>query len=186
MSLPLARYRFTVDDYYRLAQAGILGEDDRVELIEGEIVKTAPIGSRHAACLSGITRLLIGTIGDRGIVRVRLPVRLDDYSEPEPDVCLPRPRSDRYADGHPGPADVLLLIEISDSSLAYDRDVKVPLYCRNGVDSVWIIDLGRSLVQAYSGASSDGYLERRTLRAGDRVAVPGTDVVIDVSQLFPR
>ncbi len=185
MSLPLARYRFSVDDYYRLAQAGILGEDDRVELIEGEIVMMTPIGSRHATCVSDTTHLLVGILGNRAIVRVQLPVRLDDHSEPEPDVCVARPRADRYADGHPGPADVLLLIEISDSSLAYDRDVKIPLYYRNGVDSVWIIDLARNLVQAYSGASSDGYLERRTLRAGDRIAIPGMDVVIDVAQLFP-
>lgn len=185
MSLPLARYRFTVDDYYRLAQAGILGEDDRVELIEGEIVMMTPIGSRHAACVSRTTRLLVGILGDRAIARVQLPVRLDDHSEPEPDVCLARPRGDEYATGHPGPADLLLLIEVSDSSLAYDRGVKLPLYGRSGVPAVWILDLGRSLVEAYSGPSLDGYLERRTLRAGDRLAIPGTDVSIDAGQLFP-
>lgn len=180
-----ARYRFTVDDYYRLAQAGILGEDDRVELIEGEIVMMPPIGSRHAACVSGITRLLIDAFGDRAIVRVQLPIRLDDLSEPEPDVCLARPRRDEYAAGHPGPGDVFLLIEVSDSSLGYDRGVKLPLYGRSGVPAVWIIDLGRGLVEAYSGSSPDGYFERRTARAGDRLNVPGTDVSIDAARLFP-
>ena len=185
MSLPLARYRFTVDDYYRLAQAGILGEDDRVELIEGEIVMMTPIGSRHAACVSGTTRRLMGIVGDRAIVRVQLPVRLDDHSEPEPDLCLARPRGDEYAGGHPRPADVFLLIEISDSSLAYDRDVKVPLYGRSGIEAAWIVNLGRNVVEAYSGPSADGYLERRTFRAGDRLAIPGTDATIDAGQFFP-
>jgi len=184
MSLPLARYRFTVDDYYRLAQAGILGEDDRVELIEGEIVMMTPIGSRHAACVSRTTRLLSGIVGDRAIVRVQLPVRLDDHSEPEPDLCLARPRGDEYDGGHPNPGDVLLLIEISDSSLAYDRGVKIPLYGRSGISAAWIVDLGRNLVEAYSGPSPDGFLERRTFRAGDRVAIPGTDATIDAAQLF--
>lgn len=185
MSLPLARYRFSVDDYYRLAQAGILGEDDRVELIEGEIVMMTPIGSRHAACVSKTTRLLPGMVGDRAILRVQLPVRLDDHSEPEPDLCLARPRSDDYAGAHPGPADVLLVIEVSDSSLVYDREIKIPLYGRSGIESAWIVNLGRSVVEAYSGPSPDGYLERRTFRAGDQLAIPGTDETIDAAQLFP-
>jgi Uma2 family endonuclease len=185
MGLPLARYRFTVDDYYRLAQAGILGEDARVELIEGEIVMMTPIGSRHAACVTGITRLLVGLLGDRALVRIQLPVRLDDNSEPEPDICVARPRPDLYAGGHPGPADVLLLIEVSDSSLGYDRGIKVPLYARSGIEAVWIVDLGRSVVHAYSGPSADGYLERRTAHAGDGLGIPGTDLKIDAGDLFP-
>jgi Uma2 family endonuclease len=185
MSLPLARYRFTVDDYYRLAQTGILGEDDRVELIDGEIVMMTPIGSPHAACVTAITRLLVGLLGDRALVRIQLPVRLDDHSEPEPNVCLARPQPDLYAGGHPGPADALLLIEVSDSSLAYDRGIKVPLYARSGIPAVWIVDLGRSVVHVYSGPSAEGYLERRTSRAGDRLGIPGTDVTVDAGDLFP-
>jgi len=185
MSLPLARYRFTVDDYYRLAQAGILGEDDRVELIEGEIVMMTPIGSPHAASVTGITRLLVGPLGDRAVVRIQLPVRLDDHSEPEPDVCIARPRADLYAGAHPGPADVLLLIEVSDSSLAYDRGVKVPLYARSGIEAVWVVELGRSLVHVHGNPAPDGYLERRASRPGDRLPIPGTDVTIDAGDLFP-
>lgn len=185
MSLPLARYRFSVDDYYRLAQAGILGEDDRVELIEGEIVMMTPIGSRHAACASEIDHLMHRVLGEQVVVRVQSPVRLDDLSEPEPDLCLARPRADRYSGRHPGPADVLLLIEVADSSIGYDREVKLPLCARSGIAAVWIVDLGRNLVEAYTGPSPDGYLERRTFRAGDRLAIPGTDVMIDAGQLFP-
>lgn len=180
-----ARYRFTVGDYYRLAQAGILGEEDRVELIEGEIVMMPPIGSRHAACVSGISRLMLRALGEQAVVRVRCPVRLDDLSEPEPDLCLARPRADLYSGAHPGPADVLLLIEVADSSIGYDRGIKLPLYARSGIAAVWILDLGRRLVEAYSGPSPDGYLERRTLRSGDRLEIPGTDVSIDAGQLFP-
>ncbi|HET9765457.1 MAG TPA: Uma2 family endonuclease [Thermoanaerobaculia bacterium] len=185
MSLPLARYRFSVDDYYRLAQAGILGEDDRVELIEGEILMMPPIDSRHAACVSGISRLMLRALGEQAVVRVRCPARLDDLNEPEPDLCLARPRADLYSGAHPGPADVLLLIEVADSSIGYDRGIKLPLYARSGIAAVWILDLGRRLVEAYSGPSPDGYLERRTLRSGDRLEIPGTDVSIDAGQLFP-
>jgi hypothetical protein len=185
MSLPLARYRFSVDEYYRLAEAGILNEDSRVELIEGEIVMMTAIGSRPAACVSGIHHLLFEVLGSQVVVRGQCPVRLDDYNEPEPDICLARPRADRYSGAHPGPADVLLLIEVADSSLGYDRDVKLPLYARSGIAAVWILDLGRGRLQAYGGPSADGYLERRTYRAGDSLTVPGTTATVEVAQLFP-
>jgi Uma2 family endonuclease len=103
MSLPLARYRFTVDDYYRLAQAGILGEDDRVELIEGEIVMMTPIGSRHAACVDRLLELVQRCAAGRGTLRVQGPIRLDAHSEPEPDLALLKPRADFYASAHPRP-----------------------------------------------------------------------------------
>jgi Uma2 family endonuclease len=185
MGLPLTRYRFNVDDYYRLAETGILDEDARVELIEGEIVMMTAIGSRHAACVSRITRLTIQLLGDQAVVRVQSPVRLDDYNEPEPDLCLAKPRADHYAGGHPGPADILLLVEVVDSSLGYDRGVKLPLYARSGVAAVWILDLGRGRLDAYSGPSPDGFLERRTYRARDSLTIPGTELSVEVGQLLP-
>lgn len=109
--------RFTVDEYYRMAEAGILGEDDRVELLKGEIVEMSPIGKEHAACVNRLNDLLHRLCGSRAHVRIRSPVRLDRFGEPRPDVALVHPRADYYAAGHPEPADVLLLIEVADTSL---------------------------------------------------------------------
>jgi len=135
------RHRFTVDDYHRMAEAGILAEDDRVELIEGEIVEMSPIGRRRQACLDKMTALLAGWLAGRAIVRIQGPVRLSQFSEPQPDLLLLRPRADYYASVDAGPDDVLLLIEVADASLAYDREVKAPLYARAGLTEYWILDL---------------------------------------------
>jgi len=137
----LVRHRFTVDDYHRMAEAGILGEDDRVELIEGEIVEMSPIGRRHQACLDRMTALFSTRLAGRAIVRIQGPVRLSHFSEPQPDLVLLRPRADYYASVDAGPDDVLLLIEVADASLAYDREVKTPLYARAAVAEYWILDL---------------------------------------------
>ena len=128
------RHRLTVDDYYRMAEAGILGEDDRVELIDGELIDMASVGPDHIATVNGLTSVLVMACRDRAIVSVQNLARLDRFSEPQPDVTLFRPRADNYRTGaRPGPADVLLLVEVADSSLRYDRAVKLPLYARAGI-----------------------------------------------------
>src|SRR5262245_20137058 len=124
MALMLAKRRFTVDEYYRMAEVGILSARDRVELIDGEIVVMTPVGARHAACVTSATYALIPAAGDGAIVRCQAPVRLDVYYEPEPDLALLRPRDDFYTSRHARPGDVLLIIEIADSSIGYDREVK--------------------------------------------------------------
>jgi hypothetical protein len=149
MSVPEARHSFTVGEYHRMTQAGIFTEDDRVELIEGEVVHMAAIGSRHAACVDRLNRLFVRQAGDRAIVRVQNPVRLGDLSEPEPDLVLARARADFYAAAHPTAADVLLLVEVSDSSHRYDETVKVPLYARYGIPEVWIVDLETDAIQVH-------------------------------------
>lgn len=132
-----------------MAEAGILSEDDRVELIEGEIVEISPIGSHHAACVKRLNSLLTSHMGNVAIVSVQDPIRLDDYSEPEPDIALLRRRDDFYAGAHPSPADVLLVVEVADSSVEYDRSVKVPLYARAGIAEVWLIDLAQDAIEIY-------------------------------------
>src|SRR5262245_37141744 len=117
MAVQVSRRLFTVDEYYQMAQAGILHEDDRVELIEGEIIETAAIGSRHAACVDRLNQLFSGRVAGRAIVRVQNPIRLSQRSEPQPDLALLRPRADFYATGHPGPQDVLLVVEVADTSV---------------------------------------------------------------------
>lgn len=164
------RYRFTVDDYYRMAEAGILREDDRVELIDGEVVQMSPIGSKHASAVDTLTRFFIRSLADRAHVRSQNPVRLSPHNEPEPDLALLLPGEGRYADAHPGPADVLLLIEVSDSTLAYDRDVKLPLYSSFGIPEVWIIDLKRRRLTVYREPRADGYALARTVEHDESVA----------------
>src|ERR1700677_2166033 len=125
------RHRLNVDDYHRMAEAGILGEDDRVELIDGELIDMAPIGQDHIATVNGLAHAVFLACGDQAIVSVQTPARRDGFSDPQPDVTLFRPRADNYRTGErPGPADVLLLVEVADSSLRYDRTVKLPLYAR--------------------------------------------------------
>lgn len=185
MAVEVQRRLFTVDEYYEMARAGILREDDRVELIEGEIVQMTPIGSRHAACVDRLTRLLVQAAGDRAIVRVQGPVRLGDRSEPQPDVVLLKPRPDFYVTGHPGPADVILLVEIGDSSVGYDRDVKLPLYARAGVREVWIIDLAATRVEVYRAPTSEGYRDVARAPRGQQLAVQGLPgLAVEVDRIF--
>jgi len=133
MSVAVSRRRFTADDYQRMGQAGILRAEDRVELIDGEIVAMTPIGPRHCASVDRATRAFVLKAGDSAIVRVQGSVRLDVFTEPQPDLVLLRPRADFYASQHPGPADILLIVEVAESSIDYDRDVKAGIYARAGV-----------------------------------------------------
>jgi Uma2 family endonuclease len=157
----LTRRRFTVHDYHRMGEAGILHEDDRVELIEGELVEMTAIGTRHFSCVNGLNRLLVMSVGDEAIVSVQNPVRLNEYNEPQPDLTVIRPRD--YRESLPMPEDVLLLIEVSDTTLAYDRGLKLQLYARAGIGEVWIVNLPAETIERYTEPSGDGY--RRTGRA---------------------
>jgi Uma2 family endonuclease len=127
MSVQLLRRAFTVQEYHQMTRAGILTEDDRVELIEGEIVRMSPLGRRHAACVKRLLRLLDRGVGEGAIVGTQDPIRLGEQSEPQPDLALLQPRPDFYAQGHPGPQDILLVVEVMERSAGYDREVKVPL-----------------------------------------------------------
>lgn len=170
MSVQVLRRSFTVDEYHRMAQAGIFSEDDRVELLKGEIVTMAPIGSRHQACVDRLTGLLSLQVARRAIVRVQGPVRLDEHSEPQPDVALLKNQAAYYAQAHPRPDDVLLVIEVAETSAEADRDIKVPLYARAGIPEVWLVDLSGECIEVFQKASPQGYQEVRRVRRGDRLA----------------
>src|SRR5262249_41606502 len=150
MSVQLQRWTFTVDEYHRMAEVGILTEDDRVELIDGEIIKMSPIGSYHVACVNRLTAVLIPKVGGAAIVSVQNPIRIDDYSEPEPDIAILRHRDDFYSQSLATANDVLLVIEVADSSLEYDRTVKLSTYSRAGLPEFWIVDLQADEIEAYS------------------------------------
>lgn len=184
MSLPLTRRRFTVEEYYRMAQAGILHEDDRVELIDGEIVQLPPIGDDHAHHVRRLAHLLRGLVGARALVDTLNPLRLDDYTEPLPDLVLLRPRADFYR-RHPRPEDVLLVVEVADTTLRYDRAVKVPHYGRAGVPEVWIVDLPHRRVEVYRAPEGGRYHEVHHAAPGT-VLVPGAlpELRLPVEEVF--
>lgn len=142
VAVPFARHKLTVADYHRMAQVGILAPDVRVELIEGEIIDMAPIGSRHGSVVDKLTRLLHrAMLQDQAIVRVQGSIRLSQYTEPQPDIALLKYRDDFYEKNIPTATDIVLLIEVAQSTLAYDRDIKAPLYARAGVPEYWLFDL---------------------------------------------
>ena len=159
MAAQLLRRRFTVHEYHQMGHVGILDEDDRLELLEGEIVEMAPIGSRHQAVVDRLNRLFSNRVGDAAVVRVQGPVRLGEETEPQPDLLLLAPRSDFYASAHPGPEHVLLLVEVSDSSTEYDREMKLPLYARYGIAEVWLVGLEAGAIEVYRAPTGEGYQE---------------------------
>ena len=170
MTIAATRRAFTADEYQRMAEAGILTEDDRVELLRGEIVEMRPIGSRHVACVNRLNRLLSGRLAARAIVSVQNPIRLGSYSEPEPDLALLRPRHDFYADALPEAADVWLVVEVMPSSSEADREVKLPLYAEAGVREAWLVDLEQERVEVYRGPTDQGYGEAKECAHGDVIA----------------
>jgi Uma2 family endonuclease len=135
------RHRYTVADYYRMGEVGILAPDARVELIDGEIIDVAPPGDLHAGTVDQLVHVLSRAIGAGALVRVQSPLRLDDHSEPQPDITLLKARRDFFKSRAPRPADALLVVEVAASSLRFDRDVKIPLYAQHGVPEVWLVDL---------------------------------------------
>lgn len=187
MSTATGAHRFSVRDFDRMGEAGILGEDDRVELIEGEIVEMTPIGARHAACVNRLTRLLVQRLGAKAIVAVQNPVVLGTRSEPQPDVVVLRPRDDFYGSGHPRSHDVLLLIEVADTSQDYDRGVKLPLYATHGVPEVWLVDLVAEGVEIYRNPRGDEYEDVELLHEGQEVRSASlADLSIRVDELLGR
>ena len=151
------RRLFTVDDYHRMWDVGILSPTDRVELIDGEIVTKMPIGPRHGACVDRATRALVTAVDTSAIVRVQGSVRLDLFNLLQPDVVLLRPSADFYASSHPGPADILLIVEVAESSIDFDRNIKRRVYAKAGVPEYWLVDLNEDVVCVFSEPTSGAY-----------------------------
>lgn len=170
MTFQIERRRFTVDEFRAMARAGILDPEERVELIDGEIVEMSPIDEPHAAQTDRLTQLLVLRFHDAAIVRVQGPTGLDRHSQPQPDLMLLRPRQDFYRGSHPAPEDVLLLIEVSDTTLAYDRRVKAPLYARTGIVEHWRVDLGGDRIVVHRDPGRDGYRSVRVAGRGESIA----------------
>jgi Uma2 family endonuclease len=180
--LVVMRHRLTVADYYRMAEAHVLLPDARVELIDGEVIDMATIGTRHAATVGKLTRALMRAVGDQAIVWAQNPLRLGEFSEPEPDLMLLAPRADFYSAAHPGAADVQLLIEVSDTSARYDREIKLPLYARHGVPEVWIVDLDNHQLHMFRQPRGDVYAESEsTAQPGPTAVTALPGITIDLN-----
>ena len=179
------RHWLTVDDYYRMAEVGILDAEARVELIDGEIIDMAPPGSPHAATVHYLTEVFVRAVEGRATVLVQNPVRLSRYSEPQPDVALLRRRDDFYRERHPQPEDVLLIVEVAVTSLRFDRRKKVPLYARHGIPEMWLLDVdGRRFVR-YRAPQQGSYMLVDEPDLGTPLELPAlSGVVVDLHRLF--
>jgi Uma2 family endonuclease len=184
--------RFTVTEYHRLAELGFFEEDERVELIKGEIIQMAAKGTPHCVCETLLFRELIQLLLDRAMVRGQQPIIIRDHSEPEPDLTIVRNIKDNYLSSHPKPSDILLVIEISNSTLKYDREVKLPLYAEAGISDYWIFNLIKYCLECYSQPYQDSqgnfdYRRKLILLPNESVKLPSfPDLVLDLSKVFPE
>jgi Uma2 family endonuclease len=165
------RHAFTVDEWHRMSDVGLFGEDARMELLDGEVIEMAPIGSRHGGCVTYLARSLITAAGTGAVVAIQNPIRLDERSEPQPDLSVLTPRPDGYRQSHPTPSEVLLVIEVSETTLAYDRDRKARHYAASGIRECWIVDIEGKQLLVMRQPTRGGYLEVRSLGRGDQVEV---------------
>ena len=179
------RYVISADEYLRMGEAGVFRPEARLELIEGEIVEMAPIGSAHASTVSVLTRLFVHRAGDRVTVWTQSPVTAGARSVPQPDVALLKPRADNYFSRHPDPSEVVLLIEVADTTLRFDLATKIPLYARAGIAEVWVVDLAQRAVHIFRGADPGGYRSSFIVAGGQKMSPALPDISLAVSELFP-
>jgi Uma2 family endonuclease len=168
-SVQVTRHRFTVAEYERMGQSGIFSEDERVELVCGEIIEMRPIGERHAASVGCLTQLITLRLRRNAIVWVQNPIQLDDHTQPQPDITILKPRDDFYRHRRPGPEDILLIIEVSDTTLEYDMKVKVPLYARAGIPETWLVNLRGGRIKAYADPAAGAYQTIASYARGDEL-----------------
>jgi Uma2 family endonuclease len=173
MAVPIERKQYSLDEYERMIETGILQEDDRVELIEGGLVDMAPLGLRHEACVRRLDLLFHERLLRKAIVSIQNSVRILPNSQPEPDVALLKWRDDLYEDARPTPQDVLLIVEVADSSLLYDRNRKRPLYAKAAIPDYWIVNLQEDVIEVFSNPHDGVYQDAHTVRRGDRINLPG-------------
>jgi len=181
-----ARRRFSVHEYHRMGETGILAEDERIELLAGDIIVREPIGTQHAGTVNRLNYLWMSRLGRRAVVQVQNPIELaSEDSEPQPDLSLLRPRDDFYATAHPTADDVLLAIEVADTSLRLDRRVKIPLYARAGIREVWLVDLTTGQLEVYREPTAERYRAVEILQRGRSVTpIAFPDVAVTVEDLL--
>ena len=169
MEPEVQRHRFTVEEYARMGDAGIFREDDRVELIHGDVQEMTPIGPTHAGVVDDLNELLVTRLAGKARVRIQNPIRLGLHDEPQPDLVVAQLRADHYTGRHPEGSEVLLVVEVADSSLRYDREAKQPLYAAAGIPESWLVDVAARSVTIFTGPTADGYSAERALRTGQEI-----------------
>jgi Uma2 family endonuclease len=180
----LERKKFTLEEYHRLGEVGFLGEDDRVELIDGEIVEMSPVGKAHNACINRNTHTLVQRLGNRAIVSVQNSVIILE-NEPLPDIAILQPNPTYYADRLATPEDILHITEVADSSLAYDQEIKMPKYAQAGVQELWIVDLNDDMIWVYRNPSSKGYLDIKAHKRGENITMLAfSDITLTVNDIL--
>jgi Uma2 family endonuclease len=185
MVLQLVRHQFTVKQFHQMAESGILSENERVELIRGEMIDMSPIGTRHSGCVLFLSNLLILLLGGRALINVQNPVELDETSEPQPDIALLKPRPDFYKNSHPQAEDIFSLIEVADTTVKYDREVKIPLYAEANIPEVWLVDVNQEVVEVYRNPLQGVYQDVQTLVKNQILSILAfPDMHINVSEMF--
>ncbi|WP_162417829.1 Uma2 family endonuclease [Cyclobacterium roseum] len=171
MATEVVKRLISVDEYHQMGEIGILKPDDRLELIHGEIYERSPIGSKHASIVNKLASLLNELFKNKAVVGVQNPVQIDDRNEPEPDISLLKYRSDYYSSAHPAPADVLAIIEVSDASIKFDREIKPPLYASHGIQEYWIIDLGNNWIEVHTNPKKGSYSSIQRYLPGEKISL---------------
>lgn len=182
MTVQLINRKFNILQYHQMNQSSILTEDDRVELINGEIIEMSPIGTKHTSCVRRLISLLSKLLAELAIIDVQNPITLNNLSEPQPDITLLKPRADFYENSHPQPQDIFLLIEVADSSIEYDREVKIPLYANSGISEVWLVDINEQIIIVYRYPNENNYNQITTFRRGEKISIqafPEVALVVD-------
>ena len=184
MSVLVNYHLFTVEQYYKMAEVGILRPSDRVELINGEIIQISPIKSTHASIVDTLAENLIGDLRGKAIIRVQNPLSIDNHSEPEPDLLVAKLQKNKYRSRHPQPKDVLLLIEVSDSTLEKDRKMKLELYAKAKIAEYWIVNIPEKQIEIYRKPSGKKYKEKSIFRKKEIAKCSTIDFKINVKELF--
>lgn len=185
MNVKLQTRKFTVEQFHKMSEIGVISENERVELIRGEIIEMAAIGVRHASCVNRLVNLLIKLLEERIILAPQNPIELGDTSQPQPDIALLRPRADFYQTSFPQAGDIFLLIEVADSTVKYDREVKIPLYAENNIIEVWLVDVNQQVVEVYREPIKQGYQRIETFGQNQNLMIKAfPDVNIAVNEIF--
>ncbi len=178
----------TIDDYHRMIETGIIHEGERIELISGQILNMAAKGTRHTVTTTRLLRELLALIGQRAIVHCQEPITMPDNSEPEPDVTIAKWRDDEYLGSHPVPADIILVIEVADSTLGFDRNTKAPLYASAGISEYWIVNLVDDRLEIYTQPEGDIYTNTQVVLPPRSINLPQfSEISLDITKIFsPR
>jgi len=183
----IQKHRLTVEEYHRMGETGILRQQERVELIEGEVIDKSPIGSNHSGTVLYLSKVLNSNLTDIAYVSVQSPIILNDHNEPEPDIVLLKPRNDFYRHSHPTPSDIMLIIEVADTSVRYDREIKIPLYAKHTIPEVWLVDLESNQLTKYSSPNNGQYEMSEIANNLSQLSVQELrDFAFDFSKLFEK